>query len=114
MFGKEKQVKEDKEDMAKTDKEFIDFIMRERMQLNYARMRENQEVEMEDEEDLETEQKCKEVLSRLAKEDLMCIELYYEAMVRNFARENEFYYRTGIKDGYMLRAYLEKHMGNVA
>ena len=33
-------------------------------------------------------------------------------MVHNFARENEFYYRTGVKDGYMLRAYLEKHMDN--
>ncbi len=98
--------------MVKTDKEFIDFIMRECMQLNYARMKENQGMDAEDEEELKAERKCREVLSRLAKEDQMCIELYHEAMAHNFARENEFFYRTGAKDGYMLRAYLEKHMGN--
>ena len=96
--------------MVKTDKEFIDFIMRECMQLNYARMKENQGMDAEDEEELKAERKCREVLSRLAKEDQMCIELYHEAMVHNFARENEFYYWTGIKDGYMLRAYLERNM----
>ncbi len=51
--------------------------------------------------------------SRLAKEDQMCIDFYHEAMVHNFARKNEFFYRTGVKDGYMLRAYLEECLGKV-
>ena len=43
-------------------------------------MRENPGLDLEDEEGLEAERKCREVLSRLAKEDKMCIELYHEIM----------------------------------
>lgn len=83
--------------MLNSDKEFIDFVVRERMQEYYQNWEDNPHTYKK-----EIDEGYLAVMDMLSEERQEAIKRYCSELISNAADETEFFYYCGIKDGVKL------------
>ena len=76
-------------------KEFVDFIIQERMQKAFSQMKVGKEANRED----EIERKYQEAVALLPPDKEKAIREYCDAIFDSGADAEQFFYRLGLKDG---------------
>lgn len=84
-----------------SDEEFIESVVMERMELCYSRWKGVKSSGKKDEFE-EIEKAYEQVICLLSEKDKKAIEKYIDAMFDKSSEEINFFYRTGIRDGYNL------------
>ena len=79
-------------------KEFVDFIIQERMQKAFSQMKVGKEADRED----EIERKYQEAVALLPEEKQQAVRAYCDAIFDSGADAEQFFYRLGLKDGIRL------------
>lgn len=90
-----------------TDKEFLDMLTTERMQMHYS----SEHPPLTGDEltaALQLEAEYNHALERLPPEDAAAIRNFHETVTNNLSEEGVFYYLKGVKDGLRLYKALEK------
>ncbi len=87
--------------MNEKDKEFIDFIIQERIQ-TYYESNVSHPTEKEKQDFMDLENGCKQSLALLPIEKSAIIERYYDTIINIMQDESIMYYRSGFMDGYKL------------
>ena len=75
--------------------EFVDFVIQERMQRAFSRMKDGKELSRED----EIERKYQEAVALLPPDKEKAIREYCDAIFDSGADAEQFFYRLGLKDG---------------
>lgn len=83
-----------------SDEDFIELVVRERMQQCYFRWSENSENKHDETDKIE--RAFETVISTLCEKDKNIIQQYFDSLVDNSAMETDFFYRAGVKDGFNL------------
>lgn len=89
------------------DKEFIDFIVDERMRINYENWADRPHPDMN--EVSRIDRAYLEAIESLREETRKAIKDYYTNLIDDLIMETRFFYRCGVEDGYKLC----KHMENI-
>lgn len=76
-------------------KEFVDFVIQERMQRAFSRMKDEKELVRED----EIERKYQEAVALLPSDKEQAVREYCDAIFDSGADAEQFFYRLGLKDG---------------
>lgn len=76
-------------------KEFVDFIIQERMQKAFSQMKVGKEANRED----EIERKYQEAVALLPEDKQQVVRAYCDAIFDSGADAEQFFYRLGLKDG---------------
>ncbi|MDY4207185.1 MAG: hypothetical protein SOX85_06720 [Lachnospiraceae bacterium] len=76
-------------------KEFVDFIIQERMQKAFSQMKVGKEPGRED----EIERKYQEAVALLPEDKEQAVREYCDAIFDSGADAEQFFYRLGLKDG---------------
>ena len=76
-------------------KEFVDFIIQERMQKAFSQMKAGKEPGRED----EIERKYQEAVALLPEDKEQAVREYCDAIFDSGADAEQFFYRLGLKDG---------------
>ena len=84
-----------------SDKEFIESVIMQRMELCYSRWKDGKSSDKKDAYD-EIEKAYEKAISPLSEEDKKAITQYIDSMFDDSAEEVDFFYRAGIRDGYNL------------
>ena len=79
-------------------KEFVDFIIQERMQKAFSQVKAGKEPDNED----DVERKYEEALSLLTEEKKQAFRAYCDAIIDSGADAEQFFYRLGLRDGIRL------------
>ena len=79
-------------------KEFVDFIIQERMQKAFSQMKVAKEADRED----EIERKYQEAVALLPEDKEQAVREYCDAIFDSGADTEQFFYRLGLKDGIRL------------
>ena len=90
-----------------TDKEFLDMLITERMQMHYS----SGHPPLTDDEltaALQLEAEYNHALEKLPPEDAAAIKNFHETVTNQLSEEGVFYYLKGVKDGLLLYRALEK------
>lgn len=84
--------------MDKITEEFVNFIVRERMQQEFSRMKEARPLHKRETED-NLEKKFQKALEMLPPEQVEAVMEHYNSVFETGAENEEFFYRLGVKDG---------------
>ena len=90
-----------------TDKEFLDMLTTERMQMHYS----SEHPPLTGDElaaALQLEAEYNHALEKLPPEDAAAIKNFHETVTNQLSEEGVFYYLKGVKDGLLLYRALEK------
>lgn len=85
-------------------KEFVDFIIQERMQKAFSQMKAGKEPGRED----EIERKYQEAVALLPADKEQAIREYCDAIFDSGADAEQFFYRLGLSDGLCLKKLVKK------
>lgn len=85
-------------------KEFVDFIIQERMQKAFSEMKAGKEPGKED----EIEQKYLEAVALLPPDKEQAVREYCDAIFDSGADAEQFFYRLGLSDGLCLKKLVKK------
>ncbi|MGM9926516.1 MAG: hypothetical protein ACI35P_01065 [Bacillus sp. (in: firmicutes)] len=85
-------------------KEFVDFIIQERMQKAFSEMKAGKEPGRED----EIERKYQEAVALLPEEKQQAVRAYCDAIFDSGADAEQFFYRLGLSDGLCLKKLVKK------
>ena len=84
-------------------KEFVDFIIQERMQKAFSQMKAEKEPGRED----EIERKYQEAVALLPPDKEQAVREYCDAIFDSGADAEQFFYRLGLKDGIRLHKIIK-------
>ena len=84
-------------------KEFVDFIIQERMQRAFSRMKDGKELGRED----EIERKYQEAVALLPADKEQAVREYCDAIFDSGAEAEQFFYRLGLRDGIHLKKMMK-------
>lgn len=84
-------------------KEFVDFIIQERMQKAFSQMKVGKEVDRED----EIERKYQEAVALLPEDKEQAVREYCDAIFDSGADAEQFFYRLGLRDGIRLQKIIK-------
>ena len=84
-------------------KEFVDFIIQERMQKAFSQMKAGKESDDED----DVEQKYEEAVALLPEEKQQAVRAYCDAIFDSGADAEQFFYRLGLRDGIRLQKIIK-------
>ncbi|MGN9197489.1 hypothetical protein [Blautia massiliensis (ex Liu et al. 2021)] len=84
-------------------KEFVDFIIQERMQKAFSEMKAEKEPGKED----EIEQKYLEAVALLPPDKEQAVRAYCDAIFDSGADAEQFFYRLGLRDGIRLKKFIK-------
>ena len=79
-------------------KGFVDFIIQERMQSEFSKMKAGKEPDTED----DVEKKYEEAVASLPEDKQQAVQAYCDAIFDSGAYAEQFFYRLGLKDGIRL------------
>ena len=79
-------------------KEFVDFIIQERMQKAFSQVKAGKEPDNED----DVERKYEEAVALLPEEKQQAVREYCDAIFDSGADAEQFFYRLGLRDGIRL------------
>ena len=79
--------------------EFVDFVIQERMQRAFSRMKDGKELGRED----EIERKYQEAVALLPADKEQAVREYCDAIFDSGADAEQFFYRLGLRDGIRLK-----------
>lgn len=79
-------------------KEFVDFIIQERMQKAFSQVKAGKEPDNED----DVERKYEEAVALLPEEKQQAVRVYCDAIFDSGADAEQFFYRLGLRDGIRL------------
>lgn len=79
-------------------KEFVDFIIQERMQKAFSQVKAGKEPDNED----DVERKYEEAVALLPKDKQQAVQAYCDAIFDSGADAEQFFYRLGLRDGIRL------------
>ena len=79
-------------------KEFVDFIIQERMQKAFSQVKAGKEPDNED----DVERKYEEAVALLPEEKQQAVRAYCDAIFDSGADAEQFFYRLGLRDGIRL------------
>lgn len=88
------------------DRKFVDFIVMERMNELYDDWKGRPITDMEKVK--KVEQGYHEAVDALSDEHRNAIETYFNQVTSDMSAETEFFYNSGVRDGYKLCQYIEK------
>ena len=91
-------------------KEFVDFIIQERMQKAFSQMKVGQEADRED----EIERKYQEAVALLPEDKEQAVREYCDAIFDSGAESEIFFYRLGLQDGIRLNKIVKKIIRSVS
>ena len=91
-------------------KEFVDFIIQERMQKAFSQMKAGKEPGRED----EIERKYQEAVALLPPDKEQAIREYCDAIFDSGAESEIFFYRLGLQDGIRLNKIVKKIIRSVS
>ncbi|MGN8921937.1 hypothetical protein ACTNB0_12755 [Lachnospiraceae bacterium HCP28S3_F9] len=91
-------------------KEFVDFIIQERMQKAFSQMKAEKELGRED----EIERKYQEAVALLPPEKEQAVREYCDAIFDSGADAEQFFYRLGLQDGIRLNKIVKKIIRSVS
>lgn len=80
-------------------KEFVDFIIQERMQKAFSQMKAGKEPDRED----EIERKYQEAVALLPSDKEQAVREYCDTIFDSGAEAEQFFYRLGLRDGIRLK-----------
>ena len=83
--------------------EFVDFVIQERMQRAFSRMKDGKELGRED----EIERKYQEAVALLPPDKEQAIREYCDAIFDSGADAEQFFYRLGLEDGIRLHKIIK-------
>ena len=84
-------------------KEFVDFIIQERMQKAFSQMKAGKEPGRED----EIERKYQEAVALLSPDKERAVREYCDAIFDSGADAEQFFYRLGLRDGIRLQKIIK-------
>ena len=84
-------------------KEFVDFIIQERMQKAFSQMKVGKEADRED----EIERKYQEAVALLPEDKEQAVREYCDAIFDSGADAEQFFYRLGLRDGVRLQKIIK-------
>ena len=84
-----------------SDKEFVESVIMQRMELCYSRWKDGKSSDKKDDYD-EIEKADEKAIFLLSETDKKAIKKYIDSMFDDSAEESKFFYRAGIRDGYNL------------
>ena len=84
-------------------KEFVDFIIQERMQKTFSQMKAGKEPGRED----EIERKYQEAVALLPADKEQAVREYCDAIFDSGAEAEQFFYRLGLRDGIHLKKMMK-------
>ena len=84
-------------------KEFVDFIIQERMQKAFSEMKAGKEPGKED----EIERKYQEAVALLPADKEQAVREYCDAIFDSGAEAEQFFYRLGLRDGIHLKKMMK-------
>ena len=91
------------------EKDFLEIILSERMRMHYDRFKKDCPPTEEQAAEAEKADQAHETLfSQLTPEQRELLEAYEDGANSNVTRENEYYYRTGFRDGVSLDRLIKK------
>ena len=85
-------------------KEFVDFIIQERMQKAFSQMKAGKEPRRED----EIERKYQEAVALLPADKEQAVREYCDAIFDSGAESEMFFYRLGLHDGIHIKSVMKK------
>ena len=85
-------------------KEFLDFIIQERMQKAFSQMKAGKEPGRED----EIERKYQEAVALLPADKEQAVREYCDAIFDSVAEAEQFFYRLGLRDGIRMKKTIKK------
>ena len=91
-------------------KEFVNFIIQERMQKAFSQMKAEKEPGRED----EIERKYQEAVALLPPEKEQAVREYCDAIFDSGADAEQFFYRLGLQDGIRLNKIVKKIIRSVS
>ena len=91
-------------------KEFVDFIIQERMQKAFSEMKAGKEPVRED----EIERKYQEAVALLPEDKQQAVRAYCDAIFDSGADAEQFFYRLGLRDGIRLHKIVNKIIKSVS
>ena len=91
-------------------KEFVDFIIQERMQKAFSQMKAGKEPGRED----EIERKYQEAVALLPPDKEQAVREYCDAIFDSGADAEQFFYRLGLQDGIRLNKIVKKIIRSVS
>ena len=91
-------------------KEFLDFIIQERMQKAFSQMKAGKEPGRED----EIERKYQEAVALLPADKEQAVREYCDAIFDSGAESEIFFYRLGLQDGIRLNKIVKKIIRSVS
>lgn len=83
--------------------EFVDFVIQERMQRAFSRMKDGKELGRED----EIERKYQEAVALLPADKEQAVREYCDAIFDSGAEAEQFFYRLGLRDGIHLKKMMK-------
>ena len=83
--------------------EFVDFVIQERMQRAFSRMKDGKELSRED----EIERKYQEAVALLPADKEQAVREYCDAIFDSGAEAEQFFYRLGLRDGIHLKKMMK-------
>ena len=83
--------------------EFVDFVIQERMQRAFSRMKDGKELGRED----EIERKYQEAVALLPSDKEQAVREYCDAIFDSGADAEQFFYRLGLRDGIHLKKMMK-------
>ena len=90
--------------------EFVDFVIQERMQRAFSRMKDGKELGRED----EIERKYQEAVALLPSDKEQAVREYCDAIFDSGAESEIFFYRLGLQDGIRLNKIVKKIIRSVS
>lgn len=91
-------------------KEFIDFVIQERMQKAFSRMKEGKDPGRSD----EIERNYQEAVAMLPLEQEKAVREYCDSIFDSGAESEEFFYRLGLRDGIHLKKTVKQMIKSVS
>ena len=91
-------------------KEFVDFIIQERMQKAFSQMKAGEEPNDED----DVERKYEDAVALLPEEKQQAVRAYCDAIFDSGADAEQFFYRLGLRDGIRLHKIVNKIIKSVS